>query len=68
MQTKKLATVLIDLSTQRLTSFLHIKQYPDILRGRIKKIFQDRAQGMFLCIGIAAQQLREHKQQKLKRL
>ncbi|KAH8742908.1 hypothetical protein F5882DRAFT_313535, partial [Hyaloscypha sp. PMI_1271] len=37
------------------------RQYPEPLRVRVKKVFQDRAQGTFLWVGIVAQELRKYK-------
>jgi ankyrin repeat protein len=37
------------------------KRYSELLRERVKKVFQDRAQGTFLWVGIIAQELRKYK-------
>ncbi|RFU35773.1 hypothetical protein B7463_g564, partial [Scytalidium lignicola] len=37
------------------------RQYPEPLRVHVEKVFQDRAQGTFLWIGIAAQELKKYK-------
>jgi hypothetical protein len=37
------------------------REYPEPLRVRVEKVFQDRAQGAFLWVGIVAQELRRYK-------
>jgi ankyrin repeat protein len=37
------------------------RQYPEPLRVRVKEVFQDRAQGTFLWVGIVAEVLRKYK-------
>lgn len=48
----------IDVKVDELSIY---RQYPELLRVRVKEVFQNRAQGTFLWVGIVAKALRKYK-------